>query len=78
MYLLQNRPPLRKDMMDGDFFIGAALATSLTKLALKFISITSDKKRQNVSNYGKDTFSKYHRIISVIVCHVIDITCVFF
>ncbi|XP_005097165.1 coatomer subunit beta [Aplysia californica] len=40
-------PPLRKDMMDGDFFIGAALATSLTKLALKFIAITQDKKRQN-------------------------------
>jgi len=40
-------PPLRKDMMEGDFFIGAALATSLTKLALKYIAITQDKKRQN-------------------------------
>lgn len=40
-------PPLRKDLMDGDFFIGAALATTLTKLALKYISITQDPKRQN-------------------------------
>ncbi|KAK7494293.1 hypothetical protein BaRGS_00014396 [Batillaria attramentaria] len=43
----EERPPLRKDMMEGDFFIGAALATTLTKLALKFISLTTDKKRQN-------------------------------
>ena len=42
-------PPLRKDMMEGDFFIGAALATSLTKLGLKYIAITTDQKRQNVS-----------------------------
>lgn len=43
----EERPPLRKDMMDGDFFIGAALATTLTKLALKYINLTTDKKRQN-------------------------------
>ena len=35
--------------MEGDFFIGAALATTLTKLALKYIGLTEDKKRQNVS-----------------------------
>ncbi|GFR72221.1 coatomer subunit beta [Elysia marginata] len=43
----EDIPPLRKDMMEGDFFIGAALATTLTKLALKYIKITQDKKRQN-------------------------------
>ncbi|KAK7106999.1 coatomer subunit beta-like isoform X3 [Littorina saxatilis] len=43
----EDRPPLRKDMMEGDFFIGAALATTLTKLALKYITLTTDKKRQN-------------------------------
>ena len=43
------RPPLRKDMMEGDFFIGAALATTLTKVALKYIHLSPDKKRQNVS-----------------------------
>jgi coatomer subunit beta len=36
-------------MMEGDFFIGAALASTLTKLALKYITLTQDKKRQNVS-----------------------------
>ena len=35
--------------MEGDFFIGAALATTLTKVALKYIHLTPDKKRQNVS-----------------------------
>lgn len=44
------RPPLRKDMMEGEFFVGAALATTLTKLALKFIRLTEDVKRQNVSS----------------------------
>ena len=35
--------------MDGDFFVGAAMATSLTKLALRYVDQTTDKKRQNVS-----------------------------
>ncbi|XP_064627752.1 coatomer subunit beta-like [Lineus longissimus] len=43
----QERPPLRQYLMDGDFFIGASLATNLTKLALRYLTITDDKKRQN-------------------------------
>ncbi|XP_048767337.2 coatomer subunit beta-like [Ostrea edulis] len=43
----EERPPMRQYMMDGDFFVGAALATTLTKLALKFIANTNDMKRQN-------------------------------
>ena len=31
----EKRPPLRQYLMDGDFFIGAALGTTLTKLALR-------------------------------------------
>jgi len=34
--------------MDGEFFIGAALATTLTKLALRYIAQTPDKRKQNV------------------------------
>lgn len=34
-------------MMDGDFFIGSALATNLTKLVLKYIDLESDVKQQN-------------------------------
>jgi coatomer subunit beta len=41
------RPPLRQYLMDGDFFVGAALATTLTKLALRYITITDDKRKQN-------------------------------
>ena len=44
------RPPLRQFMMDGDFFVAAALSTTLTKLALRYVSLTQDKKRQNVSS----------------------------
>lgn len=35
--------------MDGDFFIGAALSTTLTKLALRYVAQTPDPKKQNVS-----------------------------
>ena len=36
-------------MMEGDFFIGAALATTLTKLSLRYISLITDVKKRNVS-----------------------------
>ena len=32
-----ERPPLRKYLMEGDFFIGAAIGSTLTKLALRFL-----------------------------------------
>jgi coatomer subunit beta len=44
----RDRPIMRQYLMDGDFFIGAALSTSLMKLALRYISLTKDKKRENV------------------------------
>ncbi|XP_071452661.1 coatomer subunit beta [Hetaerina americana] len=44
---VEARPPLRQYMMDGDFFIGAALGTTLTKLALRYISLVPDTKKQN-------------------------------
>jgi len=34
--------------MDGEFFIGAALATTLTKLALRYVAQTPDQRKQNV------------------------------
>lgn len=42
-----DRPPMRQFLMDGDFFVGAALATTLSKLALRYITLTKDRKRQN-------------------------------
>ncbi len=35
-------------MMDGDFFVGAALSTTLTKLALRYITLIKDPKKQNM------------------------------
>lgn len=43
----EQRPPLRQYLMDGDFFIGAALATNLTKLALKYIELELNTQKQN-------------------------------
>jgi hypothetical protein len=43
----EARPPLRQYMMDGDFFIGAALGTTLAKLALRYMTLTPDSKKQN-------------------------------
>lgn len=44
---VEARPPLRQYLMDGDFFMGASLGTTLVKLALRYISIVSDSVRQN-------------------------------
>lgn len=46
------RPPLRQYLMDGDFFVGAALATTLTKLALRYVSLTENERSQNVSCFS--------------------------
>lgn len=35
----EKRPPLRQYLLDGDFFIGSAVATNLTKLALKYAAL---------------------------------------
>lgn len=43
------RPPMRQFLMDGDFFVGAALSTTLTKLALRYLDLIKDQKKQNVS-----------------------------
>lgn len=41
------RPTMRQYLMDGDFFAGVSLATTLTKLALRYVSLTHDTKKQN-------------------------------
>ena len=62
--------------MEGDFFVGAALSTTLVKLATRYISITSDKKKQNVRNtvniFLKHVLLKRHfkfgNCFKVIIC----------
>ncbi|KTG31714.1 hypothetical protein cypCar_00009979 [Cyprinus carpio] len=43
----EDRPPLRGFLMDGDFYVAASLATTLTKVALRYVALAEDKKRQN-------------------------------
>jgi len=43
----KERPPLRKYLMEGDFFIGASLGGTLTKLALRFSALETDPVKQN-------------------------------
>ncbi|EDW33806.1 GL27037 [Drosophila persimilis] len=44
---VEKRPPLRQYLMDGDFFIGAALSATLTKLALRYVELQPDSSAQN-------------------------------
>ena len=41
------RPPLRKYLMDGDFFIGTAIGSTMTKMALRFAAQVNDVTKQN-------------------------------
>ncbi|KAL5278655.1 COPB1 family protein [Megaselia abdita] len=42
-----KRPPLRQYLMDGDFFIGASLCVTLTKLTLRYIELEKNEIEQN-------------------------------
>ncbi|XP_075254366.1 coatomer subunit beta-like [Convolutriloba macropyga] len=42
-----ERPPLRHLLFEGNFFVGASLATCLTKMALKYISLVPDPRKQH-------------------------------
>lgn len=43
----EERPPLRQYLMDGDYFIATTLASTLTKLALKYADLEADPSKQN-------------------------------
>ena len=53
------RPPLRGFLLDGDFFVAASLATTLTKIALRYVALVQEKKKQNVSLFILHLPSKY-------------------
>uniref|UniRef100_A0A1W7RAR9 Coatomer subunit beta n=1 Tax=Hadrurus spadix TaxID=141984 RepID=A0A1W7RAR9_9SCOR len=44
---VNKRPPLCGYLMEGDFFVGGALSSSLAKLALRYASLVKDQKKQN-------------------------------
>ncbi|CAG9766800.1 unnamed protein product [Ceutorhynchus assimilis] len=41
----EKRPPIRQYMIDGDFFIGASLASTITKIALRYGNLVTPEKR---------------------------------
>ena len=41
------KPCLRSFLLDGDFFLGAALAASLCKLVIRYMEIEADSTKQN-------------------------------
>uniref|UniRef100_A0A1B0CQJ6 Coatomer subunit beta n=1 Tax=Lutzomyia longipalpis TaxID=7200 RepID=A0A1B0CQJ6_LUTLO len=45
--LKEQRPPLRQYFMDGDFFVGATLAATLTKLVLRYIDLEPNEQKHN-------------------------------
>jgi coatomer subunit beta len=45
----KDRPPLRKYLMDGDFFMGASLATTLTKLALRYSQAVKNSRAEDAA-----------------------------
>ncbi|KAM6950105.1 coatomer subunit beta [Lycodopsis pacificus] len=59
----EDRPPLRGFLMDGDFYVAASLATTLTKVALRYVAIVQDKKKQN-------SFVAESMLIMVTVLHL--------
>ncbi|XP_067142294.1 coatomer subunit beta [Centruroides vittatus] len=44
---VNQRPPLCGYLMEGDFFVGGALSSSLAKLALRYLHLVNDPKKQN-------------------------------
>jgi len=42
-----KRPPLRSYLMKGDFFIGSAIGSTLTKLGLKYLDAVEDQQQHN-------------------------------
>nr|XP_006812914.1 PREDICTED: LOW QUALITY PROTEIN: coatomer subunit beta-like [Saccoglossus kowalevskii] len=54
-----NRPPLRGYLLKGDFFVGASLAMTLTKIALRYIKISEDQKKQNMCTFSDERAVTY-------------------
>ncbi len=41
-------PPLRGYLLDGKFFLASAIASTLTKLCIRFLQRTQDQDKKNV------------------------------
>ena len=54
MISVSNCRPLRNHLINGDFFVGSAIGSTLAKIALRFIELERDVIKQNVSICGYD------------------------
>ncbi|ORX92698.1 Coatomer, beta subunit [Basidiobolus meristosporus CBS 931.73] len=43
-----DKPPLRAQILGGDFFLGAVLSSTLTKLVYKYFDLCDDEKKRNI------------------------------
>ena len=48
MYLSNCSPPLRAHLLNGDFFVGSSLATSLVKMVTRYSSQMTEEQSCNV------------------------------
>jgi coatomer subunit beta len=44
----EDVPPIRRYLLEGKFFIGAAVSSTLTKLALRYLMLTGDDQSKNM------------------------------
>jgi hypothetical protein len=58
-----DRPPFRQYMMDGDFFIGAALGSTLVKLCLRY-------KNLNDPDFNENKFCAEAMLIIASILHL--------
>lgn len=74
--ILSNRPPLRQYLLDGEFFVGAAISCTLAKLALRYLDMEEDKEKQNVS-FVLFRVINWHWIY-IILFHIISYYCMYY
>ena len=74
---LLPRPPLRAYLLDGHFFIAAALASTLTKLTLRYLQMTSEPHSKNVRGYqATQNLLLLTRVcVCVCVCYFLQAFC---
>ncbi len=53
-------PPLRGYLLDGDFFIASSLASTLTKLCVRYLALTTDQQSKNVRYTHAHTHTYTH------------------
>ena len=56
-------PPLRAYLLEGKFFIATALASTLTKLSIRYVQQVSQAQSKNVSCMGRQSIHSHFLIV---------------